>query len=232
MNGCSAGGLATFLHLDYIAARMPAGMRVVGAPECGMFMDVTHADGTPGYTEVYKHVAKMQNVTGSVNAACLAATPLSERWKCFMAQYTFPHVKTPAFVINSFYDAWQWDNILAMPCNQPSNHSTHTKAGCDGNWSTTDCNTKAIAALEAFRTDMVADVVGVVAGNASPHSGFLYGCITHCGQFAKDDRWSKLSISGTSLREAFTEWLDGQFVSGTLSVDCDGPGCNPTCCND
>ena len=66
VNGCSAGGLAVYLHLDYIASRMPAGVRVVGAPECGFFMDLPHADGSPGYTNTYQNVAEMQNVTGSV----------------------------------------------------------------------------------------------------------------------------------------------------------------------
>ena len=69
VNGCSAGGLATYLHLDYIASRMPATVRVVGAPECGFFMDLPHWDGTPGYAFQYQNVAEMQNVTSSVNSA-------------------------------------------------------------------------------------------------------------------------------------------------------------------
>merc|ERR1711865_863587 len=92
VNGCSAGGLAVYLHLDYIASRLP-GVRVVGVPECGLFMDETHWDGKPGYTPSYQHVAQMQNVSNGVNAACTAAAAKGEEWKCFMAQYTLPHIK-------------------------------------------------------------------------------------------------------------------------------------------
>ena len=64
----------------------------------------------------YQWVAKAQNVSGAVNAACAAAHTGEDAWKCFMAQYTLPFIKTPYFIVNSFYDAWQWGAILAMPC--------------------------------------------------------------------------------------------------------------------
>ena len=51
VNGCSAGGLSVYLHLDYIRSRVPDGVRVVGVPECGLFMDETGSDGkSPGFT--------------------------------------------------------------------------------------------------------------------------------------------------------------------------------------
>jgi hypothetical protein len=81
---------------------------------------------------------KLQNVTGgpgTVNDACVAATPVSRRWQCFMAQvrqpttilhypthdiyryavmqFTYPHIKAPLFVLNAKYDAWQLGNIWA-----------------------------------------------------------------------------------------------------------------------
>lgn len=98
VNGCSAGGLATWLHLDYIASRMPSCVDVRGVPECGFFMDEHHWDGEAGYTPLYQTVDKMQNVTGSgsANAGCLAVHSAADRWKCFMAQYTLPHIKTRA----------------------------------------------------------------------------------------------------------------------------------------
>ena len=126
----------------------------------------------------------MQNVSGSVNGACTAATPAADRWKCFMAQYTFPHVKTPAFVVNSFYDAWQWGAVLEMPCKEPGCAS---KAGCPAG---------ATAALEGLRAGMIGNVSAAIAGGGTQHSGFLYACVTHCGQFSHDDRWAALSVHG------------------------------------
>ena len=43
VNGCSAGGLSVYLHLDYIRKRTQAqnaALVVKGVPECGMFMDL------------------------------------------------------------------------------------------------------------------------------------------------------------------------------------------------
>ena len=77
-----------------IASKVPASVKVSGVPECGYFMDLPHWDGKPGYTPNYQYVAKMQNVSGFVNSACTAAVGESEEWKCFMAQYTLPHVRT------------------------------------------------------------------------------------------------------------------------------------------
>ena len=50
--------------------------------------------------------------SGGTNLACLAANKGAE-WKCLMAQYIAPHLKTPIFVMNSNYDAWQMGNVLA-----------------------------------------------------------------------------------------------------------------------
>ena len=88
-------------------------------------------------------------------------------------------------------------------------------------------------------------------GSNAQSSAFLYACNTHCHQFSRDDRWGRLSIQGESLRTAFTRWLhtlllrhggDHTHMGGRMgipgsggvaqpAVDCDGLGCNPTCCD-
>lgn len=221
VNGCSAGGLAVYLHLDYIASRLP-GVRVVGVPECGLFMDETHWDGKPGYTPSYQHVAQMQNVSNGVNAACTAAAAKGEEWKCFMAQYTLPHIKTPHYIVNSFYDAWQWGAVLGMP-------ATCHGAGCAGKMPPA-CPAAAHSALEQIRSNMISNQS---QGSNAQSSAFLYACNTHCGQFSHDDRWGTLAVKEKSLRVSFTEWLQQGGKGGKVAatVDCDGLGCNPTCCD-
>ena len=166
-------------------------------------------------------VANDQNVSGSVNADCIAAYPTNERWKCFMAQYTLPFIKTPTFIVNSFYDAWQSGAILhapaqcyPAPCAEPNASS---------------CPAQAVRAIDTMRKDMINNQS---AGSNALSSAFLYACHTHCGQFAHDDRWNKLAVGGVTLREAFTEWLLHGKGSGQPHVDCDGLGCNPTCCTE
>jgi hypothetical protein len=91
-----------------------------------------------------------------------------------------------------------------------------------------------IAGASVVNASISAGVSAGVSGGAGAgavHGGFLYACVTHCGQFSHDERWAALSIGGISLRQAFTDWLDGKAAAAPYSVDCDGPGCNPTCCD-
>jgi hypothetical protein len=59
VNGCSAGGLSVYLHLDYIRSRIPDSVHVVGVPECGLFMDEMGFDRKePGYTPSCKCIRR------------------------------------------------------------------------------------------------------------------------------------------------------------------------------
>ena len=35
-------------------------------------------------------------------------------------QYTYPHIKTPIFLLNARYDTWQLENILQLHCQAPN----------------------------------------------------------------------------------------------------------------
>lgn len=112
ISGSSAGGLTTYLHADYIASRVAAlnaSTIVKAAPEVGFFIDGASIwGGEHIMTQAFQAVAGFQNVTGGnpgqVNEDCVARTPEADRWKCFMAQYTYPFIKTPVFIINSAVD--------------------------------------------------------------------------------------------------------------------------------
>jgi hypothetical protein len=214
VNGCSAGGLAVYLHLDYIRAHTQEknpGLVVKGVPECGMFMDLNSAVGQPSYTPNFQWAANAQNVSGSVNSDCVKSVEAGKEWQCFMAQYTLPHIKTPHFVINSFYDAWQFDNILEIDQCGPDNM----------------CREKA---AEGLRGAMLAALEPTYAKNGS--AAYLYSCVTHCAQFNQEGRWSVLAVNGRTLRDAFTAWYDDKEEHST-HIDCDitsfGRPCNPTC---
>lgn len=40
VTGCSAGGLSTYLHLDYVRKKVPTNIKVKGVPDAGYFLDV------------------------------------------------------------------------------------------------------------------------------------------------------------------------------------------------
>ena len=104
VSGCSAGGLAAFLHCEHFADRIHAEgnatAKVVCMPDSGLFRDfegctvpgVCHA---PGYHDRLVWVFDWMNATSGVNDACIAAeTPASN---CMFAEHTMKYLKTPTF---------------------------------------------------------------------------------------------------------------------------------------
>jgi hypothetical protein len=76
LSGDSAGGLSTFLHLDRLKTRLPAGAFLVGKPKAGFFLDykasgVSECDTYPSFM---RHVFEMQNSTGSLSQECQVCT--------------------------------------------------------------------------------------------------------------------------------------------------------------
>ena len=69
-------------------------------------------------TPVYRHIFTMQNVSVSLNAACLAAQAPGSEWQCFLAAVTLPYIQTPLLVSNSLADSWQRDQIMNLGCDR------------------------------------------------------------------------------------------------------------------
>ena len=102
VSGCSAGGLAAFLHCEHFAERIHAeGLataKVVCMPDSGLFRDFQGCT-TPGvcraphYHDRLVWVFDWMNATSGVNDACIAAeTPTSN---CMFAEHTMKYLKTP-----------------------------------------------------------------------------------------------------------------------------------------
>jgi len=109
ISGCSAGGLATFLHVDWWKARLPSASKVVGMPDSGFFLDY---EAGPNYHGNMIWVFNQMNSTSGVNDRCIAAYSNADRWHCIFAEHTAPHITTPIFPLQSQYDSWQIPNIL------------------------------------------------------------------------------------------------------------------------
>ncbi len=135
VTGGSAGGLSTFLHLDHIAQRMklsaPSCALVTGAPVVGYFLDhpnyaqlhppvaasplSAHSKfdqisssypHTGNYSSWMETVVSDQNATAALLPECLMA--FADRpHLCFMSPHAVEFVRTPFFMFNSKFDAWQ-----------------------------------------------------------------------------------------------------------------------------
>ena len=117
--GCSAGGLTTYIHADYVTAVM--GKRAPGAKVVALadaMYSLNHLDYKgdshwPGFMSWVYHT--MDRNGSSVNEACVAhmaetyGVPKgnrSEGWRCMFGASVAPFVQTPTFVLNSKYDHW------------------------------------------------------------------------------------------------------------------------------
>ena len=73
------------------------------------------AHGAASYPTWMKYIYTMQNLTfgsdGGLTATCQEQFK-TEPWKCFMSPHMQAFVKTPYFMFNSKFDAWQLANIL------------------------------------------------------------------------------------------------------------------------
>ena len=100
--GCSAGGLTTYLHADYVASRVSAGTRTLALADA-MF-SLQHEPATPlspTFPQQMQHGYTAWNATGGIDAGCLAEYGRADGWRCLFGANVAPHVKTPLFVLNS-----------------------------------------------------------------------------------------------------------------------------------
>eukprot|EP00850_Spirogloea_muscicola_P012126 SM000077S21600 [mRNA] locus=s77:482328:486100:- [translate_table: standard] len=216
ISGCSAGGLAAYMHCDYVRAKLPASATVKCLPDSGVFLDIKDVAGRYHIREKYKYVYYMQGAKAGANEACLADKPAEDQYQCFFAQYTLPYIKTPTFVLNSNYDSWSLVHILAPASADPDGSRLRA---CLGH--VESCTEKQLDRLQGFRSSML-DAIAPVTG-PKHHGAFAFSCIEHCTLY-NDEWWSQLRVSNVSLRDALGDWF---FERGGANVkeDCPLP-CN------
>ena len=99
--GCSAGGLATYLHADYISSLVPRSGAYYSLPISGYFLDYPSvANGTFVYSAQIASIYAISNA--STNAACQSAhAATGDAWRCNMAEYVYPFIQENVFILNS-----------------------------------------------------------------------------------------------------------------------------------
>ena len=121
MSGNSAGGLGTFINVDYLASQLPSAKVFKAAPQAGWFFPGDPAATPKGAGLPRNFTAKEithssssvdHSVTGSlyqgyVNPACLAAYPKAEQQFCGSVHNLYRYIATPLLVIENQYDTNQ-----------------------------------------------------------------------------------------------------------------------------
>jgi hypothetical protein len=191
VSGCSAGGLATFLHTDQwcdaLAAVSP-GAKCVGMPDSGFSLDFQDprtkpTSGKPlgatnpgNYHDGLKWVFELQNATSGVSADCIAAFPAAEQYRCMFAEHSAVYQHTPFFPLQSKYDSWQTHHALF-----------------DGNSAT---------AVNALGANITSRLLALAKSNRG-WGGFIDACKHHCWF------WDRFSIDGDKVGTALVKWYAG-----------------------
>jgi hypothetical protein len=153
ISGCSAGGLATYLHLDWWRQNIISRTKVIGLPDSGFFLDYD----TPAceYGQKMRWVFNQMNSTEGVNQKCISGNK-GHAENCIFAEHTAPHIVTSYFPMQSVYDSWQLGNILGKPAeNDPK-----------------EVNKYGDMTKERFLASVIKNKV---------NGGFLDSCKHHCG---------------------------------------------------
>eukprot|EP01060_Flectonema_neradi_P034117 TRINITY_DN5893_c6_g1_i1.p1 TRINITY_DN5893_c6_g1~~TRINITY_DN5893_c6_g1_i1.p1 ORF type:complete len:451 (+),score=83.72 TRINITY_DN5893_c6_g1_i1:53-1354(+) len=252
LTGCSAGGLATYLHTNYVGDWFHTNAknlkRFKAASISGFFLDHTTIENQPVYPTEMKNIFELSNATHGVNSDCIAAMQPADQWKCNFAQFSYQHIRYPIMALNSALDSWQTNCIYTsvLPPNFPN--QTGTENGlCAAITSyqncTSDpekCNSTQMVVMNKYIQDFEAIMTkdSSATYNKPGNGAFIHSCHTHC-EAQSDAAWNQFTVNGMSMRLATMKWwesLDTTPAAANSYTPCQyhtgatGPRkCNPTC---
>ncbi|KAK1313142.1 hypothetical protein QJS10_CPA06g00310 [Acorus calamus] len=220
LSGCSAGGLATFLHCDDLAKRLPGTTTVKCFSDAGFFLDVKDVSGNYTMRSFVKDLVSLQGVTQNLDKNCTGSR--ISPFECFFPQYALRYIKTPYFVLNAAYDVFQFHHIFVPP-----------SADSHGFWSRckqnpAHCTTDQISILQGFRNEMLQALSPL--GDSRNGGMFINSCFAHC-QSELQETWSgpdSPRLNNKTIAEMVGNWYFEREVAKEL--DCPYP-CDSTCHN-
>ncbi|ONK67761.1 uncharacterized protein A4U43_C05F3500 [Asparagus officinalis] len=217
LTGCSAGGLAIYIHCDSFRALMPKEANVKCLGDASFFLDVKDVSGKRTMQSFYKEVVRLQNVGKNLPADCTKRTEPSQ---CFFPHELIKTIKTPLFILNSAYDYWQIQNVLVPEDSDPRGHWLRCKKNIH------NCHPNQIEILQGFRTSLLHTLSEFQ--HKKDAGMFINSCFVHCQTMSNVTWHSPKSpkINNRTIAEAVGDWYFGRREA--IYVDCPYP-CNPTC---
>jgi len=200
LTGCSAGGLAAFLQADnvhnYLDSNTTKQVKYGVLPISGFFLDVPNVDQEDVYRQQIINTFWLTNAKEGLNSDCIAARHEEEHWKCNFAEYTYEHIKSRIFPLNSALDGWQTGCIFTVNFDGCGNAGKGDWKNCsyDPGNCTNDQTHTMNTYMHSFMHKMQQYATYKKAGNGS----FIHSCHTHCeGQY---DSWNTFLVNGTSMQ--------------------------------
>ncbi|KAI6695467.1 hypothetical protein NL676_023177 [Syzygium grande] len=219
LSGCSAGGLASILHCDEFRDLFPGTTKVKCLSDAGMFLDAADVSGGHTLRNMYSGVVNLQGVKPNLPRVC---TNHLDPTSCFFPQNLITSIKTPLFLLNAAYDAWQLQASLAPPSADPHGYWRQ----CTLN--NAKCSQSQVQFLQGFRNRML-NVIRQFA--SSRQNGlFINSCFAHC-QSERQDTWfadDSPTIGNKAIALAVGDWYFDR--AAIKAIDCAYP-CDKTCHN-
>ncbi|XVE73560.1 hypothetical protein DITRI_Ditri11bG0128500 [Diplodiscus trichospermus] len=201
LSGCSAGGLASILHCDEFRDLFPKTTKVKCLSDAGLFLDASNVAGGRTLRDMYSGVVTLQ---------------------CFFPQDLVASIKTPMFLLNAAYDAWQVQESLTPSSADP--HGTWRDCKMDRS----NCNSSQIQFLQDFRVQML-NAVNVFS-KSNQNGLFINSCFAHC-QLERQDTWYENDsprIENKAVAVSVGDWFFDR--TAVKAIDCPFP-CDKTCCD-
>ncbi|KAI3872980.1 hypothetical protein MKW92_039724 [Papaver armeniacum] len=223
LSGCSAGGLATFLHCDNFTSSLPKNATVKCMSDAGVFLDIKDIKSTYTARKYFENVVALQGAEKFLNKNCTGSLH-DYPYQCFFPQYALPYVKTPYFILNSAYDTYQFNHHLVPPSADPSEHWKQ----CKNN--TALCNSDQMNILQGFRSEMI-NVTSEFYEFSETGGIFINSCFAHICQAETKRTWfgpDSPRIHNKTIAESVGDWYFERTV--TKLVDDPYP-CGSSCPN-
>ncbi|KAM0949524.1 putative pectinacetylesterase/NOTUM [Dioscorea sansibarensis] len=220
LSGCSAGGLATFIHCDEFAELFPHNTTVKCLSDAGFFLDVTDISGNNTIRPFFHSLVTLQGVLKNLNQDCLSSHLYP--YQCFFPQYALPYIRTPYFILNTGYDVFQFHHIFVPPSADPRGVWNRCKLNPAA------CSSIQLLILQGFRLKML-DALRLFT-NSSKGGMYINSCFAHC-QSELQTTWftpDSPTLQNTTIAEAVGDWYFERRIF--KEVDCPYP-CDPTCQN-
>lgn len=246
LSGCSAGGLSTYLHADFVGesvhALAPGVVQYGAAPVSGFFLYHPTVENKQVYADQIKTIFTLSNATGGLNARCVANSPPGLQWRCNFAQFSYASTQSRIFVLDSALDSWQTGCILTAEPVSDVHSTANGNCSAAPGWAacaqnTEHCDAQHINAMIAYEQYFVGTLQSTIKFQASGNGAFVYSCHTHCA--AATDDFFTFKIGGVSMEQAVSAWWNGPVDAPAISnthLPCIYHGgdtyprrCNPTC---
>eukprot|EP00730_Choanoeca_flexa_P004570 TRINITY_DN11735_c1_g9_i1.p1 TRINITY_DN11735_c1_g9~~TRINITY_DN11735_c1_g9_i1.p1 ORF type:complete len:438 (+),score=79.87 TRINITY_DN11735_c1_g9_i1:69-1316(+) len=242
LTGCSAGGLATYLHADYVHDMLKANVsgltKYKAAPISGFFLRHETVEGKPVYPDEMKYIFNLANASSGVDQDCIEAHSPDQQWRCIFAPDTYPYITSPIFPFNSALDSWQTRCIYTseyVPHNSTANGACGVASGYDKCASDPEtCDGSQILRMIEYERDFMSNMTNAPTFKRQGNGAFIYSCHTHCA--AQSSAYNTFKVNGVSMQEAVLKWWQSEddAAENHTYTPCEYNHsepyrCNPTC---